>query len=161
MLGKGQPTPSYRSCCGCDGGTLAQWLYVDRRRGHDHSEHSVQHHRAGRFTHPATLTEQLKEAATTEALLRAHAHKSPESRCYLPTTHRRANKASHPRPKQNPNLFFKSVDRRCNHHQSADHHLEKKVGNPRAEYKQSITMYRFVPICTFATFASAVKAQDT
>ena len=47
-----------------------------------------------------------------------HAHKSPEPRCYLPTTHTRANQGSHPRPNQNP--FFKSVGRRCNHHQSAD-----------------------------------------
>ena len=34
-----------------------------------------------------------------------HAHKSPEPRCYLPTTHTRANKGSHPRPNQNPNFF--------------------------------------------------------
>ena len=34
-----------------------------------------------------------------------HAHKSPEPRCYLPTTHTRANKGSHPGPNQNPNFF--------------------------------------------------------
>ena len=69
------------------------------------------------------------------------------------------------------------TDRRCNHHQSADHqrcnHHQSaaiiikvlttilKNGNRRAEYKQSITMYRVVPSCTFATIASAVKAQNT
>ena len=55
---------------------------------------------------------------------------------------------------------MQSSSKCCNHHQSADHHLEKN-GNRRAEYKQSITMYRVVPSCTFATIASAVKAQNT
>jgi len=61
-----------------------------------------------------------------------HAHKSAEPRCYLPTTHTRANKVSHPRPNQNSNFFSRALaedaliikvltGRRCNYHQSFDH----------------------------------------
>ena len=76
MLGKGQPTPSCCSCRGYNQSAVARRLHDDRRRGYDHSKRLSYLHTGDR-THPAALTQRIKEAATIEVLLcMHHAHES-------------------------------------------------------------------------------------
>merc|ERR1711963_1048449 len=91
-----------------------------------------------------------------------HAHKSPEPRCYLPITHTRANKGSHPRPNQNRNFFSRALaedaiitkvltDRRCNHHQS--------VGHRRCNHHQSVAIIIIVPTSILKNWKSKGRVQ--